>query len=313
MTVVDWHGFTGWQMAHEQVRVVIVPALGAKIASLVDVRAGYEWLASPTHPVRPRAYGATFTEHELAGWDEMFPTINLCAAPHDPTAQLPDHGEVWALPWEVTEQTPDMLTLRVTGRQLAYTLTRTARLRPAGLRLEYTLENHTGQTLPFLWAAHPLFNGSSQTEIVLPAAIQQVMNVADHPHMGAPDTLLNWPLATLPTGSTRALNRVGEAARQDYRKVYVLPEQPIAAAELHQHDAGCGLRLTWDEQTAPYLGIWVDEGTYTQTTTLALEPATGYYDSLALALAHGRVTALAAGARQQWWVEVALIALNGSA
>jgi len=54
-------------------------------------------------PFKPVAYGAVFVDQDMSGWDEMFPTINACTYPApSPYAgiTLPDHGEVWVLPWE---------------------------------------------------------------------------------------------------------------------------------------------------------------------------------------------------------------------
>lgn len=303
MTIIDWHGFDAWQMENDGVRVVIVPALGAKIVSLVDKAADHEWLAPPTNPVQARTYGDTFTDHDLAGWDEMFPTIVECPSPHDASVTLPDHGEVWALPWEVVEQSASAQTLRVRGVALNYTLTRTATLLDDGLRLDYTLENQTGQALPFLWAAHPLFNADQHTFIELPG-VERVVNVMDDPALGAIDTLLDWPAATLANGLRRSLNVVGPASNRDCRKFYAPPEQPLAAASLRQGDSGRGLYMRWDAAIAPYVGVWIDEGTYTRTTTAALEPGSGYYDSLALALRNQRVATVAAGEQVGWWLDV---------
>ena len=218
MTAVKWQGFDAWQMENEAARVVIVPALGAKIVSLVDKASGHEWLAPATNPVRARTYGDTFTDHDLAGWDEMFPTIVECPSPHDASVTLPDHGEVWALLWEVVEQGASALTLRVQGVALDYTLTRTATLMADGLRLDYTLENQTGQPLPFLWAAHPLFNADEHTVIEL-AGVERVINVMDDPVLGAVGTELGWPVATLADVQRRALNVVGAASNRDCRKI----------------------------------------------------------------------------------------------
>ncbi len=301
MTTVDWHGQQAIQLENDHVRIVIVPGLGAKIASLVDKTADHEWLAPPTHPVRPRTYGDTFTDHDLAGWDEMFPTIDACPSPHDPAVMLPDHGEVWALAWDILAQDGTSLNLRIAGRALDYVLTRKVSLLPNGLRLEYELENRTGRDLPFLWAAHPLFNGAD-TDILLPANVVQVVNAADHPRLGAPGDLLDWEVATLSDGEQQTLNVVGSAARKDYRKIYVLPDQRVSWAGLRS--ASAQLRLTWDTSIAPYLGIWVDEGTYTQSPTVAPEPASAYYDSLAYALELGRAAQLPAQGRVSWWLEI---------
>jgi galactose mutarotase-like enzyme len=306
MTTVQWQGFDAWQMENEQIRVVIVPALGAKIASLVDKTAGYEWLAPPTNPVRERRYADVFTDHDLAGWDEMFPTISMCPSPHNRAIELPDHGEVWALSWEVLSQSPQLIKLQVQGRALDYLLTRTASLLEDGFRLEYTLENLNGKPFPFLWAAHPLFNADSSTVIELPPEITRVINVAERPDLGGVDAPLSWPAAALANGGEKRLDRVGDASRKDSRKVYVPPEQPVDSACLYQESIGRRLCLRWDSGVAPYLGIWVDEGTYTRPSTAALEPASGYYDSLALAQQNQRAAIAPISGPVQWWLDVRL-------
>jgi galactose mutarotase-like enzyme len=181
MSIIDWHGFEGHVLENDTLRVVIVPALGAKIVSLIHKSAHHEWLAAPTHSVRARKYSDTFIDHDLAGWDEMFPTIVTCQVPHEPAVMLPDHGEVWALPWVVLGGRGGTLELQVNGRALSYVLTRTAALMGNTLRLDYRLQNLSEMPLPFLWAAHPLFNADGHTHIELPASVTKVINAVDHP------------------------------------------------------------------------------------------------------------------------------------
>ena len=304
MTAGEWQGFEAWTLENDAIRAVIVPGLGAKIVSLVDKAAGHEWLALPTHPVRERTYADTFTDHDLAGWDEMFPTINVCPSPFDASIELPDHGEVWALPWEVVERSSDSITLRVKGKALDYTLTRVASLQPDGLRLEYSADNHSDQIMPFLWAAHPLFNGDEHTRIQLPDSVKRVVNVAEHPDWGPNHGIYDWPQATLANGDERRIDDIGAPSRKDYRKFYVTPDQPVASASLTQSDIRRVLALSWDGETVPYLGIWIDEGTFTRITTVALEPATGYYDSLARTIANERVSRIPAGGQARWWLQI---------
>ncbi|MFN8528865.1 MAG: hypothetical protein U0670_09665 [Anaerolineae bacterium] len=191
MTSFDWHGYPAWKFENQALSIVIVPALGAKIASLIDKSTGHEWMASPTRPIRPRQYGDDFAEHDLSGWDEMFPTIDGCPSPHDPALMLPDHGEVWALPWDISAQNEDSITLQVRGRALDYILTRKTTVKPTGVRLEYTATNHSGRDLPYLWAAHPLFNGVN-VRVGLPLSIRQVIAV-DHRYIPVLPTVLDWP------------------------------------------------------------------------------------------------------------------------
>lgn len=302
MDTMDWHGFEGHVLENDALRVVVIPALGAKIASLADKAAGHEWLAPPSRPVRAREYGDSFIAHDLAGWDEMFPTIISCQSPHDPAEQLPDHGEVWALPWHLLDDAGDGLTLRVGGRALSYVLTRTAALEGSALRLDYHLKSLSDAPIPFVWAAHPLFNADAETRIVLPDGVTQVVNVAEHSVWGASDRRLPYPALT---GTDIRLDRARDPAHRDYRKYYLPPEQPVAGAALVQEDLGCALHLSWDVRVAPYLGVWIDEGTYSRGTTVALEPASGYYDSLSLAMANQRVAVLPPGETIRWWLSAA--------
>jgi hypothetical protein len=114
--------------------------------------------------------------------------------------------------------------------------------------------------------------------------------------------VLEYPLAECSNGQQLRLDYVDDLRMKDYRKFYTLPEESIASAALSQKDSGCRLRLSWDSSVAPYLGVWVDERTYSSETTVALEPASGYYDSLALAVANKRVSMLAPSGVAIWWL-----------
>ena len=80
----------------------VVPELGAKIISLKDLRSGREWLWHPPHGrklFRNRP-GDDFFRSPLVGIDECFPTIAPCVWEG---RNLPDHGELWSLPWTVDD------------------------------------------------------------------------------------------------------------------------------------------------------------------------------------------------------------------
>jgi galactose mutarotase-like enzyme len=308
MKKTDWHGFSAWTLETDTVSATIVPELGGKIVSLVDRVADYEWLFSPQATPQKPPYGAVFTDYSPRGWDEMFPTIVECHVPDAPAETLPDHGEVWALPWEVVGNSDDAITMRVQGQQpgYPYTLMRQARIEGNVLRLSYRLDNHADRALPFLWAAHPLFNGHSDIRIDLPSEVQSVVNVMDHPALGEIDRVMDWPTVTLVSSGEKAIDRMGDASLNDCRKFYTLPETEIGYGSLVHEGIGRTLTVRWDTQIVPYLGIWVDEGVHTPETTVALEPGSGYYDSLETAINNERVAKVAAGGTAQWWLEVEL-------
>lgn len=111
-----WHGEPALRLASSELEVIVLPHRGAKIASLID-SAGRQWLAQPEAGALPQVgYGTSFTDAEMCGWDEMAPTIV--------SAALPDHGEIWAVPWHPLEVTDLAVELSVSGRALPYILRR---------------------------------------------------------------------------------------------------------------------------------------------------------------------------------------------
>jgi galactose mutarotase-like enzyme len=303
-----WHGMDAITIEGDVLRATILPGLGAKIASLVDKRVDHEWLVGPdSRPVRPVPYGATWAEHDMSGWDEMFPTINACPypGPAAPGTPLPDHGEVWSMPWSREPAAADELALGVTGRALPYRLIRTASVEGASLRLRYRVVNQGTDPLSCLWAAHPQFTVSAETRIVLAPEVHEVLRVYD-PGMGwqARGTVQTWPEALDPSGHPVRLDRVGVVTEKDCRKLYMTPEQRANWAGLVDAGSGNWLRLKWDAGMVPYLGLWVDEGCFNTVSTVALEPTTGFYDSLATAAQAGRVVTIAPKATTDWEVVV---------
>lgn len=319
-------------------RAVFVPDVGAKMVSLMDTEHDYEWLVdSGDRPLRPVEYGATFTDQDMSGWDEMFPTITQCRYPgggRHAGVSLPDHGEVWCLRWTATRTDSgascavsdggDSIVFIVEGRALPYRLTRKVSLsvgatggvrvigaaRAAGanreLRLEYEVTNLGQDPLVYLWAAHPQFVAGPDTQILLPDEINEVCNVLPSERWGPVGTRYAWPEAVDRTGKVWRLDRVGPEAARDCRKFYVPPEQQVDHAGLKCHKTGRQLVMSWSAEKTPYLGLWIDEGCYNTVSTVALEPASGYFDSLETAAGLGRTPVLQPGESHEWLLTVRL-------
>jgi hypothetical protein len=85
-------------------RVVVLPELGGKIISLIRIASGCEYLISlpSNEDFRKPSFGGTFVDYNNVGFDECIPTIAACDYPEGTFAgfQLPDHGDVWSLPWQ---------------------------------------------------------------------------------------------------------------------------------------------------------------------------------------------------------------------
>lgn len=283
-----WHGQPAIALDTAALRLVTVPQMGAKLVSLVDKQTGREWLVPPVdRQFTPVTYGARFVDQDMSGWDEMFPTIDACAYPVEGSyygAALPDHGEVWALPWHVDAVTNDSLRLSTNGHALPYQLTRTLHA-VSDSHISVAFEAVNTGTEPFvaLWAAHPQFAADADTRIVLPPSTERVISVYWPDDARGSGHVHAWPTAHTHDGRPMQLDQIGAASLRQCRKFYLPPNEPVGWAAVQQGAAGEWVRLSWNTADVPYLGLWVDEGTYSPLPVAALEPATGYFDRLDLA------------------------------
>ena len=258
---------------------VVVASRGGKIVSLVDANRR-EWLAQADTPIgEPARPGARFTDAEMAGWDECAPSI-------DPATvngrEIPDHGDLWTSAWRDV----GCGRLRAEGPSLGYSFERSIRSTAGGLRVDYRAEA-LADDVPFLWAAHPQFRAPAGTVVRVPG-VDTVLNVLHDPTERMP-----WSpeLATIDTVSPGGT-----------RKLYADPSASAHEAALVRPDAG-ELRMSWTA-TCPYLGLWFDNRGFSREPVIAIEPSTGYYDSIERAVASGHVAVLAVGKPLEWSVEL---------
>ncbi|KRC62588.1 hypothetical protein ASE14_01800 [Agromyces sp. Root81] len=255
----------------------IDPARGAKICSLLGAD-GTEWL-SQGDPERAAGRGRVFVDAEMRGWDECAPSIVGCRIDG---RNVPDHGDLWDREFEVADD-----TVRAIGDSLGYRFERRIRPTIAGLRLEYRA-TALERRMPFLWAAHPQFDAPAGTRVEVPASVARVVDVLD------PATpTVDWdPL----------LATIDSVAAGGCRKLYADPGFPVNEARLVRPD-GAELGMRWSA-ACPYLGLWFDAGAYSPVPVIAIEPSTGYFDSLETAVRMDRVPVLDKGDSLAWWVDL---------
>lgn len=280
-------------MENEQIRTELIPTLGGKIVSLLYKPTGKEWLLdSGARPLKQPVYGSTFTEWDMSGWDECFPTINDCLFDD---VGLPDHGEVWSLPWDLQiEDTAIISTVR--SPIIPYRFIR--KLSFSGqntLRMDYRVENEGEKPLPFLWVPHPQFSITEPTSIVLPAGMEELLCVYGgytH-HTGR---IYPWNEMSVVTPK---LNGNG-------RKFYFKGQVTEGWSELRELTSNNYLRISVSKEQVPYLGIWIDEGMFNDRVACALEPSIGYFDSLQTAIHNGTAQLVQAQGSCEWHLEIAL-------
>lgn len=304
----NWHGYDGYVLNSSRLRVVVVPELGGKIVSLLDKPSSHEWLLQPSQEPKRANYGSSFVSAGLYGWDEMCPTIDACSYPFQGQyagTMLPDHGDVWSVPWKTFAVSSKKIGLQVWGTVLPFVLTRTLRLfDDSTLSFHYELKNQQQQPLAIFWAAHPLFACNEWTQVLLPKNVHEVVCTNHSDPTYSIGACVPWPTVIGSTGETQSLDRIGSAGKRSFRKFFVPPDQAISTASILQYEKGIELSLKWTESVVPYLGIWIDEGAFADQSNVALEPMTGYFDALDTCYHNGHITLLQPGEVRGWNLRV---------
>jgi galactose mutarotase-like enzyme len=272
--------------------LTLIPALGGKLASLRV--ASDELLQSPLSPYDSRTRTMAFSEADASGWDECLPSVADCTLETEAgLATVPDHGDLWRVPWQVLDATEDSATLRANCFSLPLQLTRSVILSesPTGwqLQLLYSLTNLGAYNVPWSWAAHPLFAADQGDRILLPESIQSLrVEGSGARRLGVNGDTISWPLARTAAGAEADLRIAASPDSGFGDKLFtgrLSPADNWAALERKR----LGLRLTvkFDPSLTPYLGLWLCYGGWPggsgkQQVCVALEPTTAPVDSLAI-------------------------------
>ncbi|MGA7241612.1 MAG: aldose epimerase [Terracidiphilus sp.] len=273
--------------------VTVLPRFGGKIAS---IRIGErELLQTPLAPIAPRTLTMAFDAGDASGWDECLPSVAACTVKTEAgIAEIPDHGDLWRVEWMPMVREAYSGTYRGECFSLPLRLERTLTLteRAAGwtLRLDYSITNlNLEESVPWSWAAHPLFAVEEGDRIVLPESIRSLrLEGSGGGRLGNGGDSVAWPMARLANGRTVDLTIVEAADSGIGDKLFA---GPLSESEnwctLERPSAGIRIRVKFEATATPYLGLWICYGGWPdrpgpKQVCVALEPATAPVDSLAV-------------------------------
>jgi galactose mutarotase-like enzyme len=274
-------------------RVLIVPALGGKIAHLE--LGGRQWLwTSDVTPYRPPDESASYVESaDTGGYDECFPTVAPCSVPTwirgFGGAALPDHGELWSQVPEIDVRTSPEGQSAITtwtGRRMPYLFSREVRVTPTGeVELTYEATNTGDDRLPFIWSAHPVLPLTSGTRLDLPAATRMHVYAQHEIALGVGATDLRWPMIRS-AGKLLDMSHPFAVAKRYACKLFLEMREGRAAVI----EDGVRLEVSFDTRDVPNFGLWINRGGWTPFkrgkpySNLAFEPCIGAPDTLEEAL-----------------------------
>ena len=291
-------------------RVVIVPALGGKIAQLE--LGGRQWLwTSDVTPYALPDENASYAETaDTGGYDECFPTVAACKVPTWVRgfggAQLPDRGELWSQPPSIDVRTSpegQRATTTWMGRRMPYRLTREVRVTPTGeVEIEYEATNTGTDRVPFIWSAQPTFPLTSNTRIELPEATRVHVYAQHEISIGLGATDLRWPMLRS-QGRLIDLSQPAGVAKRYACKMFLEMREGRAALI----EDGVRLEVSFRVDDVPNVGLWVNRGAWTPFKrgkpyqNLSLQPCIGAPDTLEEALGAWKGAHwLDAGSSRRW-------------
>ncbi len=279
LTVRLEQGFEVCVLNNECVEIAVVPELGAKIVSLKDLRTGREWMWHPAGGKKlfRNQPGDDFSTSPLVGMDECLPTIAPCEWQG---RQMPDHGEVWGVPWEVDAAAREQGVLKtsVALSRSPFELERTIELNENEIRLDYVLRNRSSGVEHFLWAMHPLLRLCPGDQLELPASTRALLNGA------------SW------VDDVAKANPAGDCAKAFATGI------TEGSAAIHNAATGDRLEFEWAPAENNTLGLWLTRGGWHGHDHFALEPTNCDADALTLAAARNRCGTVAARDAVTWRV-----------
>lgn len=301
-------------LENEFLRICILPKRGAKISSFFYKPALKEllWQIQGDYTRKP-VYGDMFTSEDSSGYDDMVMSIlpgHHTSFPWENT-DLPDHGELWSLPWDVVCE-GNSLNCSVSGIRLPYHFSREVSLEGSSLVLEYCAENPTPYDMDFLWTAHGLINISPGSKLSLPREMNRILNSVPGNRLGEDMKEYSYPIVNEGKKNEFDLSTVPGKNMVGFQKYYFLGTVSEGWCSFLDNESHLDIRYEWPVEKVPYLGIWLNEGGWEDQYNLGIEPATAAMDSPELAAKHNMTTVLSAHSSLTWELKISVREFSNS-
>jgi galactose mutarotase-like enzyme len=280
--------------------IAVVPAIGGRVVQLTDRLRETEWLVpAPVRRREPASTHASWADSPRGGWDECLPSIDPAKVGD---RWCNDHGDLWALSWELTATQQHEITTRVTAPDDDYTMTRSIALNGPEVRIEYDLQATGKGQLSYLWSMHPLLRVPTDVRRTLPRGTEVVVAYCTDERV-RPGTLLRWgqPVDELDQWVVGTVPH-GPLAMKLFAHT---PAEPVVVTR-----ESAGLSFSLDPQEVPFVGLWLNYGAWPSVsdpdTHVAIEPTSAATDDLAAAQANRQARVLRRGGRHQWSVTLTM-------
>jgi galactose mutarotase-like enzyme len=296
--------------------VRVIPQLGCKIVEIYDLENDHEWLWSDkSRPIKAANYGDQYDLYDISGFDECFPNIGISQDPKKIGVTLPDHGEIWSLPWDVTDE-ENGVSATVLGKLFDYRFSRKLSLKSNKLAIEYSVSNIGDSEITYMWSAHPLFAIDENMKIEITGNPKMSKEFGFGGRIG-PDGD-NWYEGHLSEhvwpsvlGANGQISDMSQVSLDKVLTDKVVLDAPVdGLVTLKKLSSGRSLTMKFSPLELPFLGICYNFGAWPLTgepaTWVALEPTTGKTDRLDECAELDCARVLAPKSHANWSLEIEL-------
>lgn len=312
--MIESAGFEQISVENDFIKVIILPQIGGKMIGLINKKTGTNFLLESQNrdkKYEPAFHGAPFQNYDTSGFDECFPTVeaSFLTTEEGKKISFPDHGELWSKPWSFKKTDDSTLVGFVKGTNLNYTFNKKIYLDGNRVIIDYKVENNDASPLPYIWAAHPLFNIEPGDEIYLTDEIQNVyLYWSNDSKLGSRGDQLEWPFIN----SVSDFSVIPEKSFGKAVKLFSGKLTMSAWTALHKKNKKESLLISFDTSENPYLGIWLCYGGWPEEIsekqlTVALEPTNCGSDSLSAAAGKNSCGIIEPDSANYWRIEFAVV------
>jgi len=279
-------GIGAVSLENEIVRVTVLSGKGADIASFLHKPTDTDFMWHSPRGLRdpgtaPPAPGVetAFDQFYEGGWQELFPHASRPSEYRG--VLLPQHGEVWALPWdvEILEDTPEHISVRFSVETLRtpFRLERTMSMESssAEVTIGEKVTNLSDEDQEFMWGHHPAFGApflSEDCRLEFPAGRVR--------WQGSEGEIIGeWPVVKVPDGDDVDLSLVPGEGSGFTDMIY--PEELSGGSyRIVNEKLGVGFSLKWDLDVFKVVWVWrqinAPGGWHGRAYTVACEPVSHY-------------------------------------
>jgi hypothetical protein len=306
ITHSNYKNKTSILLESKKLRAEFLPNPGGKLASLINKETGYEFFVQrDSKTYRDQPFDGVFVDGECSGYDDMFPTIDICNYENEPWTgvKMADHGEVWSLPWDYKTDN-NSLHMSVNGVRFPYRLEKNVSLiNESTVRSEYTLTNNSSSEFEFLWAGHMMINLQEGTKVIVPDDCKQMITILTNGNRKYGD-INNWPYLKDKDGNSFRTDISRPKEVKGFEKYYFNNKLKNGWCELKYPDNKNKLKISFPVETVPYLGLLMNEDGWDNLYNIIVEPCTICYDRPDVAKKYGQISKVKPLGIYSWYTEI---------